>query len=236
MAATGLGRGRVAAGRDDHLTAGEITRTALAIVDAQGIDGLTMRRLADEVNVSPRALYHHFSGKAAVLEGVVSMVWDNAINDFLPIDPQLPAIEVIIQGCIAVREAFRAHVDVALYAAAVVAPGNRLAAAATVMGDLFVDAGFPDVTLAASVLQTYTFGSVAVTATRERADRYFGRDPDELANWVQRRAADATADDSSLAIYGAVLPETVDVVFERGLRACVTGLLASDRAEAGLRG
>jgi AcrR family transcriptional regulator len=232
MAATGLGRGRVAAGRDDHLTADEITRTALAIIDARGLDGLTMRRLADEVNVSPRALYHHFSGKAAVLEGVVSMVWDNAINDFLPIDPSAPAIDVIIDGCIAVREAFRTHVEVALYAAAVVAPGNRLAAAATVMGDLFVEAGFPDVTLAASVLQTYTFGSVALTATRERADRYFGRESDALPAWVRQRADEAGPDDTSMAIYGAVLPETVDVVFERGLRACVAGLLSPDRAHS----
>src|SRR5207237_518502 len=36
-----------------------VVRTSLAIADAEGLDGLTMRRLASELDVTPMAIYHH---------------------------------------------------------------------------------------------------------------------------------------------------------------------------------
>ncbi|OGO59255.1 MAG: hypothetical protein A2V85_09835 [Chloroflexi bacterium RBG_16_72_14] len=45
-----------------------IVATALGIIDAVGIDGLTFRRLADDLGVTPMSLYWHVADKAELLE------------------------------------------------------------------------------------------------------------------------------------------------------------------------
>ncbi|MGW0232191.1 TetR/AcrR family transcriptional regulator [Actinopolymorpha singaporensis] len=53
-----------------HLTPELIHATALAMVDADGIDGLSMRKLAAALDVNPMSLYHHVPNKAALLQGI----------------------------------------------------------------------------------------------------------------------------------------------------------------------
>ena len=47
-----------------------VVAAALAIVDRDGLDGLTMRALGRELGVDPIAAYHWFPDKAAILEGL----------------------------------------------------------------------------------------------------------------------------------------------------------------------
>lgn len=49
-------------------------RRALAIVDAEGLSALTMRRLAADVGVEAASLYHHVPNKQALLDGAVSVM------------------------------------------------------------------------------------------------------------------------------------------------------------------
>ncbi len=51
-----------------------ILRTALEIIDRDGADGLSMRRLSDAVGRDPTVLYRHLPNKAAVLDGVAEIV------------------------------------------------------------------------------------------------------------------------------------------------------------------
>jgi AcrR family transcriptional regulator len=51
-----------------------ILRTALWIIDRDGVDGLSMRRLSDAVGRDPTVLYRHLPNKAAVLDGVAEIV------------------------------------------------------------------------------------------------------------------------------------------------------------------
>src|SRR5258707_14845870 len=53
------------------LTRSRIAEAALAIVDRDGLDALSMRRLGAELGVEGMAIYRHFPNKAAVLAGVV---------------------------------------------------------------------------------------------------------------------------------------------------------------------
>jgi AcrR family transcriptional regulator len=48
---------------------------AIAIADAQGLHGLTMRSLARELGVQPMSLYHHLASKEEILDGVVDVVF-----------------------------------------------------------------------------------------------------------------------------------------------------------------
>jgi AcrR family transcriptional regulator len=51
-----------------------ILQAALRIIDRDGIDGLSMRRLSDEVGRDPTVLYRHVPSKAALLDGVAEIV------------------------------------------------------------------------------------------------------------------------------------------------------------------
>ena len=66
----------VAAARRNNgqLTRSMILQTALAIVDRDGVDGLSMRRLSDALGRDPVMIYRHVPNKAAVLDGVAEIV------------------------------------------------------------------------------------------------------------------------------------------------------------------
>jgi AcrR family transcriptional regulator len=51
-----------------------IAQAALAVVDRDGLDALSMRRLGAELGVEGMAIYRHFANKAAVLAGVVEVL------------------------------------------------------------------------------------------------------------------------------------------------------------------
>ena len=73
--------------RTTPLTADELFDTALRLVDAEGIQALTMRRLADEVGVEAASLYHHVANKDALIDGMlVRMRSEVRIPDPLPTD------------------------------------------------------------------------------------------------------------------------------------------------------
>lgn len=56
------------------LTRDRIVEVALEIVDADGLDGLTMRRLGSELGVDPMLVYRHIADKDALLDLVLERV------------------------------------------------------------------------------------------------------------------------------------------------------------------
>ena len=52
-----------------------VIERALALSDADGLDAVTIRRLATELGVSPMALYWHFRSKEELLDGLADRVW-----------------------------------------------------------------------------------------------------------------------------------------------------------------
>ncbi|WP_236003660.1 TetR/AcrR family transcriptional regulator [Nonomuraea antri] len=62
------------------LTARSIVERALEIGDTDGIDAVTIRRLATDLGVTPMALYWHFKNKDQLLVGMA----DHLIADFVP--------------------------------------------------------------------------------------------------------------------------------------------------------
>jgi AcrR family transcriptional regulator len=54
---------------------GERPRRALKLADADGLDALTIRKLAQHLGVTPMALYWHFRSKEDLLEGMGERVW-----------------------------------------------------------------------------------------------------------------------------------------------------------------
>lgn len=55
----------------DGRTKARISRCALRILEAEGPEAVSMRRVAAEVGITPMAIYHHFPGREALLRQVV---------------------------------------------------------------------------------------------------------------------------------------------------------------------
>lgn len=56
------------------LTRARILKAALKIVEREGLDGLSMRRLADKLDVGTMSLYNHVPNKEALLDGIVELM------------------------------------------------------------------------------------------------------------------------------------------------------------------
>jgi AcrR family transcriptional regulator len=83
-----------AVGRRSGLSRAEMLTTALALIDADGVEALSMRRLGKALGRDPMRLYRHASSKEALLDGVVDLVlsgltvpavpegddWENALR------------------------------------------------------------------------------------------------------------------------------------------------------------
>jgi AcrR family transcriptional regulator len=52
-----------------------VLRAALVLADAEGIEGLSMRRLAKELGVEAMSLYNHVANKSELLDGMVDLVF-----------------------------------------------------------------------------------------------------------------------------------------------------------------
>src|SRR5690242_4183448 len=63
-----------ATGRRPALTREQILTAAVAIIDAEGVEALTMRRLGQALGRDPMAIYRHAADKDALLDGIVEHV------------------------------------------------------------------------------------------------------------------------------------------------------------------
>ncbi|MEU7895596.1 TetR/AcrR family transcriptional regulator [Nonomuraea sp. NPDC049152] len=86
----------VSARRGTPLTAEEIRSTALRLIEAGGVDSLSMRKLAAELDVNPMSLYHHVANKTELIReiclGNVVPLLDLPPDDGTPWQDQLRAL------------------------------------------------------------------------------------------------------------------------------------------------
>ena len=78
-----------------RLTKSAVAGRALELADRDGVDALTIRRLATELGVTPMALYWHFRSKEDLLAGLSDHIWnevDLAFDRSAPWPDQLRAI------------------------------------------------------------------------------------------------------------------------------------------------
>ncbi len=68
-----------------RLTREHVLSTALEMIDRDGIEGLSMRRLGQALHRDPMTLYRHAANKTALLDGVAEMVLDQ-----LTLEPSAP--------------------------------------------------------------------------------------------------------------------------------------------------
>ena len=91
----------------EPLTREKILSKAIEMIDADGVKGLSMRRLGDALGVEAMAMYHYFPNKEAILDGIVTQLMADA-------HPQLgPSArdwkEAMVLGLAVRRGAIEAH-------------------------------------------------------------------------------------------------------------------------------
>ncbi len=82
-----------------------VLRTAIAIADASGSSALTMRSLAQALQVKPMAVYHHVANKEEILDGIIDLVFSEI--DLPPADVDWRA--AMRQRAIAARNVLSLH-------------------------------------------------------------------------------------------------------------------------------
>ncbi len=198
-----------------------IVAAAMKIIDAEGLDALSMRRLGVELGVNPMAAYHYVPNKAALYDLVLEAVMAGV--DTTTIDPALPLDDRLKQAARAYRAAILAHPRaIPVLAARSLRTAAVLRPVEPMLGILY-DAGLtPDQAMAAvDVVAQYVLGG-AVGYYHHQFDDEAGEqrefealDPAEFPN-ITRMIAEAH-------YIGH------DGEFEFGLDAIVRGLLAGPR-------
>lgn len=65
--------------REEPLSRTLVLSTALAIIDEEGVEGLSMRRLGKALSRNPMTLYRYAANKAALLDGVVEKMLEELV-------------------------------------------------------------------------------------------------------------------------------------------------------------
>lgn len=101
----------------------EVLHAALALLDEVGLDGITVRRLAERLGVQPGALYRHFTSKRALLDAMVEHVAAGADQPLLELDDTMDWRAKVSAIAVASRAGMLAHRDGARLMATFAEPG-----------------------------------------------------------------------------------------------------------------
>jgi TetR/AcrR family tetracycline transcriptional repressor len=83
-----------------------VIATALAIIDDEGVDALSIRSLGAKLGVNGSSLYHHFADKQAILDEVVTLI----LSELEPLfEEPMDVDEWIIAVCVHYRRALLDH-------------------------------------------------------------------------------------------------------------------------------
>lgn len=209
------------------LTVEAIVEAALRVVDSEGFDALTMRRVAQELGTGGASLYAHVDGK----ETLIALVMDRVIGEVEVPWPPDPAhwVEQVTEGVRRMRAAFARHRDIARGAMARIPTGPNALASMDRMLGLMRASGLPDqiIAYAADLLPLY----LTAVAYEESLYQSRGFTEEKMAGFVEelrRYFASLPVDrfPNMVALAGPLTAGDGDERFEFGVQVLLRGLMA----------
>ncbi|NMD56253.1 MULTISPECIES: TetR/AcrR family transcriptional regulator C-terminal domain-containing protein [Tsukamurella] len=203
------------------LNRADVVIAALAVLDEVGVESLTLRRIADRLEVKAPALYWHFASKRDLLDEMATELMRRALPKG-PVPGDWRA--ELLDGARRLRTVLRAHTD-----GARVFSGSKFTDVAVVRASerplrVLVDAGFPlrDAALAMSSLRDLVVGFVI------EEQEVFGPDGAPLPGYdPEARAAAIGAHEYPLAAQaGPTAWGSPDERFDDAVRFLLDGLAA----------
>jgi AcrR family transcriptional regulator len=89
----------------EPLTRDRVLHAALELADAEGVEALSMRRVAKAVGVEAMSLYNHVKNKDDLLDGLVDLVF----GEIEPPRPGTPWQDAMRRRAISTRDALKRH-------------------------------------------------------------------------------------------------------------------------------
>jgi AcrR family transcriptional regulator len=203
-----------------------VVTAALQVVDAEGVEAMSMRRVAQELGTGPASLYAHVAGR----EEMIALVLDRVLSGVVCPPPE-PARwrEQIKEVMRASRSALVAHGDLARLLPEIgVTSGESVTVISEGMLAILAAAGLPKQVCAYAVdaMSLYVTGIAAEDASRAHRARS-GAGPEAAARMADFFAALPPERFPMLTGMAAELARDVgDERFEFGLDLMVTGLEA----------
>ncbi|MET7762203.1 TetR/AcrR family transcriptional regulator C-terminal domain-containing protein [Streptomyces sp. NPDC005393] len=206
-----------------RLDPAQVVDTALRLLNDVGLEGLTLRRIAKELNVQAPALYWHFKNKQALLDEMATAMYRDMARR-LAVTEGVTWQERLMEVQRGLRRTLLGYRD-----GAKVFSGTRFTDtghAETMDAHLrvLVDAGFtPSAAARASfIVYSFTLGFVVEEQAVEPMEGERARGYD-----LEKRAERIGADYPLAAAAGADLFLDFEERFEEGLRAVVAGIEAT---------
>jgi TetR/AcrR family transcriptional regulator, tetracycline repressor protein len=204
------------------VTRDEIVVAALALLDETGLEGLTLRRLAERLGIRAPTLYWHVRDKRELLDLIAGAVLDQALAGWREPQPGQAWWEWLAGRTRAMRAALLAHRDSALVLAGNRPVGSSLPGIERQLRTL-TEAGFrpQDAVLALLSLNAFAIGEALDT------QRETGRDAGPSGAAAPEDAPDLSEVPLLSAAVRALEPfGSSDQRFEYGLNLLITGLRA----------
>src|SRR5215469_13958716 len=88
-----------------RLSRATVVERGLAIGDEEGLEAVTIRRLAQTLGVTPMALYWHFKNKDELLLGIVDHVLTTVRADRAATDPWQVQLRAMVEAIVTVMRA-----------------------------------------------------------------------------------------------------------------------------------
>ncbi len=213
--------------RQRTLTRQAIVDAALAIVDEQGLDALTMRSVASALGTGPASLYAHVASKDELIEAVVEQVIGEIEIGEEP-DPER-WIEQLLQMGRQMRAMWAGHRDLARASFARIPLGENALVGTEWMISVMRAGGLSDraIGLGVDLLALY-IGAIAyedsLESFGELAPEQIAEFIAELRGYFQALPVDRFPGVVSMA--GALTEADGDERFEFGLEVLIRGLMA----------
>ncbi|SDJ30871.1 regulatory protein, tetR family [Rhodococcus triatomae] len=209
---------------DTGLNRDVIVQAAIAVADAEGIDGLSMRRVSTELRVSAMALYRHVTGKEDLVTEMIDKIYrDAALPEPRP-EGWREALELAMRWEWAIYRRHPWAIRLTPVSGPVLSPG--LMANAEWMMSVIADQGHSSETAleVVTILSAYTSGMAvqAGQAVVEEGELGLGAE-----QWWKSRAdefARFAAGGDYPVMFAVTSPPDVETIFTLGMTHLLDGL------------
>lgn len=193
----------------------EFVDAAIRIVDAEGLEALTLRRLGAEVGASFTAMYTYFATREDLITALVDRIADEVITGIERRGDS--ARDQLMSIGLSARRALERHPQLAGVFATSTKEAEQGNDATLVVVGLLESAGLTgrDLVTAYRIIESYVFGTSVFD---------FGAAPEHLAIRRRRYLASDLPEFGAVAKSDKSVGEHNDEAFEKGLELILSGL------------
>ncbi|TMR08916.1 TetR family transcriptional regulator [Nonomuraea turkmeniaca] len=167
----------------------EIVKAAIELLDEEGLDGLSMRKLGAKLSAGATSLYWYVANKDELLELAYDEMWGELT---VPDPEEVGWREAASVLAYSMRQAMLRHPWSADLLGRLPALGPKALQAADRMRRVFATAGFKgmDVDYATSTVTAYVYGTTLPEVAWNNAMDRHEYDPDEMRTMLRKAARD----------------------------------------------